>query len=67
MKSVLVDNVVKFCGRTEEGPRIPEEFCLKLRSFMVDKHSGNVVMHIKSGVVLSYRIEETHRVTRTPD
>lgn len=67
MKLVPVDNVVNFCGRTEDGPRIPEEFCLKLRKFMLDKHSGNVVIHIKSGTVLSYRIEETHRVTGTPD
>lgn len=67
MKSVPVDNVVKFCGRTEDGPRIPEEFCLKLRNFMVDRHSGNVVINIKSGTVLSYHLEERHRVTRTPD
>ena len=67
MKSVPVDNIVQFCGRTEDGPRLPEHLCSRLRQFMVDKHSGNMVIHIKSGAVLSYRIEETYRVTGTPD
>ena len=67
MKSVLVDNVVDFCGHTEDGPRIPELLCARLKRFMLDRHSGNVVINIKSGVVLSYHVEEVHRVSGTPD
>ena len=45
-------------------PAIPKPVWVRLRSFLLDKRSGNVTLNIKDGHILSARIEEVVTVTR---
>ncbi len=62
MKSVPIDNVVSICGHLEGEPRLPMELVERLKHFLLAKQSGDVVMNIKSGAVLSYSFKEVRRV-----
>ena len=45
-------------------PTIPKAVWVCLRSFLLDKRSGNVTLNIKDGHILSARIEHVVTVTR---
>ena len=45
-------------------PTIPKAVWVCLRSFLLDKQSGNVTLCIKDGQILSARIEHVVIVTR---
>ena len=60
MKSVPVENILKFRGPVRPVPRIPQELCDELHKFLLDRYSGNMILNIRDGAVLGFRLERQH-------
>ncbi len=39
---------------------LPSEFAERLRTFILDKQSGNIQLNIRQGVILGFHVNEVH-------